>query len=99
MTKPSLRGRVVALNPNGATAYVALAGIAGCAGKWEESISYCKQGMRLSRFSESLDYWILGRSYFMTAQYVESVVTLKKAVQINPDFLSARIILRLATVH
>jgi adenylate cyclase len=83
--------RAVALNPNGATAYVALAGIAGCAGKWEESISYSKQAMRLSPFSESMDYWILGRSYFMTGQHDEAILTLKKAVQINVDFLPPHI--------
>jgi len=85
--------RAVALNPNGATAYVALAGIAGCAGKWEESISYSKQAIRLSPFSECVDYWILGRSYFMTGQHDEAILTLKKAVQINPDFLPAHIFL------
>jgi adenylate cyclase len=85
--------RAVALNPNGATAYVALAGIAGCAGKWEESISYSKQAIRLSPFSESMDYWILGRSYFMTGRHDEAILTLKKAIRINPDFLSAHIFL------
>jgi TolB-like protein/Tfp pilus assembly protein PilF len=85
--------RAVALNPNGATAYVALAGIAGCAGKWKESISYSKQAIRLSPFSESMDYWILGRSYFMTGQYEEAILTLKKAVRTNLDFLPAHIFL------
>jgi adenylate cyclase len=85
--------RAVALNPNGAMAYVALAGIAGCAGKWEESISYSKQAIRLSPFSEPMDYWILGRSYFMMGQHDEAIITLKKAVQINVDFLPAHVFL------
>ena len=45
--------RAVALNPNGAMAYMALAGIVGCAGKWEESVLYSKQSMRLNPFPES----------------------------------------------
>ncbi len=85
--------RAVAINPNGAMASIALAGIVGCAGKWEESISYSKQSMRLSPFSESIDYWILGRAYFMTGRYDEAILILKKAVQISPAFIPAHIFL------
>jgi len=85
--------RAVALNPNGAGATITLAGIVGCAGKWEESISYSKQAMRLSPFSDPVDYWILGRAYFMTGQHDEAILTLKKAVQRTPNFLPAHIFL------
>ena len=85
--------RAVALNPNGAMAYSALAGPVGCAGKWEESISYSKQAMRLNPFPELLDYWILGRAYFMTGQFDESITTWKKALQANPNFLLAHVFL------
>ena len=85
--------RAVALNPNGATAYMALAGIVGCAGRWEESVLYAKQSMRLNPFSESIDYWILGRAYFMTGQYDESIATWKKALRANPDYLLAHVFL------
>lgn len=85
--------RAVALNPNGAGATMTLAGIVGCAGKWEESISYSKQAMRLSPFSDPLDYWVLGRAYFMTGQHDEAILTLKKAVQRTPNFLPAHIFL------
>jgi superkiller protein 3 len=65
----------------------------GCAGKWEESISYSKQAIRLSPFPESMDYLILGRAYFMTGQFDESIVTWKKAMQANPNFLLAHVFL------
>jgi adenylate cyclase len=85
--------RAVALNPNGAVAYGALAGIVGCAGKWEEGVLYSKQSMRLNPFLEAGDYWILGRAYFMTGQFDEAIVALKKAVQMNPNFLPTHIFL------
>jgi adenylate cyclase len=85
--------RAVALNPNGAIAYSVLAGIVGCAGKWEESLLYSKQSMRLNPFPETGDYWILGRAYFMMGQYDEAILTLKKATQISPSFLLPHIYL------
>ena len=85
--------RAVALNPNGAPGYIVLAGIVGCAGRWEESASYAKQSMRLDPFHDPVHYWILGRAYFMMGQYDEAILILKKAVQISPAFLPAHIFL------
>ena len=85
--------RAVALNPNGVMAYSMLAAIVGSSGRWEESVLFAKQSMRLNPFSEPTDYWILGRAYFMTGQYDEAILRLKKAVQISPDFLPAHIFL------
>jgi adenylate cyclase len=83
--------RAVALNPNGAFAYCTLAVIVGSAGRWEESVLYAKQSMRLNPFSDSMYYWALGRAYFMLGQYNEAILILKKAIQISPDFLLAHI--------
>jgi adenylate cyclase len=85
--------RAVAINPNGAFAYMVLAAIVGSAGKWEESVLYSKQSMRLNPFLEAGDYWILGRAYFMTEQFDESIATWKKALQANPNFLLAHVFL------
>jgi adenylate cyclase len=85
--------RAVAINPNGALAYMVLAAIVGSAGKWEESVLYSKQSMRLNPFLEAGDYWILGRAYFMTEQFDESIATWKKALQANPNFLLAHVFL------
>jgi adenylate cyclase len=81
--------RAVALNPNGATAYLTLAGIVGCAGKWEESVLYLEKAIRLDPIPNIFKYFVLGRAYFMTGQYDESIVTWKKALQMNPDYLPA----------
>jgi len=85
--------RAVALNPNGALAFIWLAGMVGVSGRWEESVMYAKQSIRLSPFPGPLQYDVLGRAYFMTGKYDEAILILKKAVQINPDFLPAHIFL------
>lgn len=85
--------RAVALNPNGALAFIFLAGIVGVSGKWEESVMYANQSIRLSPFPGPLQYDVLGRAYFMTEKYDDAILILKKAVQINPDFLPAHIFL------
>jgi adenylate cyclase len=81
--------RAVALNPNGATAYLTLAGIVGCAGKWEESVSYAKKSIRLDPIPAVFHFLVLGRAYFMVGQYDESIVIWKKALQRDSDYLPA----------
>jgi TolB-like protein len=49
--------------------------------------------MRLNPFPEGGDYWVLGRAYFMTGQYDESIATWKKSLKANPDFLLAHLYL------
>ena len=81
--------RAVALNPNGASNYSALAGIIGCSGKWEESIELAKKSIRLEPFAPATYYHFLGRAYFMTGQLDESIITWKKVLQVNPNYLPA----------
>jgi adenylate cyclase len=81
--------RAVALNPNGATAYLALGGIVGCAGKWEESVLYLEKAIRLDPFPDKFVFLTLGRAYFMIGQYDESIVIWKKALQRDSDYLPA----------
>jgi TolB-like protein len=85
--------RAVALNPNGALAFSFLSGIVGASGMWEDSVMYAKQSIRLDPFPGPLLYHMLGRAYFMTGKNDEAILILKKAVQINLDFLPAHIFL------
>jgi adenylate cyclase len=85
--------RAVVLNPNGASPFFTLAGVVGCAGQWEEIILYQKQSMRLNPIHDPWDYYMLGRAYFMTAKYDESLEALKKAIKANPNFLLAHLML------
>ena len=81
--------RAVALNPNGAANYCALAGFVGSFGKWEESIELAKKSIRLQPFAPAFYYHFLGRAYFMTGQLDESIITWKKVLQVNPNYLPA----------
>ncbi|MBM4348409.1 MAG: tetratricopeptide repeat protein [Deltaproteobacteria bacterium] len=85
--------RAVALNPNGALAFIWLAGIVGVSCRWEDSITYAKQSMRLDPFPSPISYHVLGRAYFMIEKYAEAIIVLEKAVQLSPDFLPGHIFL------
>jgi TolB-like protein len=75
------------LNPNSAHVYSAMAGVAGCSGRWEDSIIYGKKSIRLDPFPPIPSFHWLGRAYFMTGQYDEAILTFKKALGINPNYL------------
>jgi len=85
--------RAVAINPNGADVCWVLAAVLGASGKWEESILYAKQSIRFNPVPEAWHYFVLGRAYFMTGQYDESIATWKKALQISPDYLLGHVYL------
>ena len=85
--------RAVSLNPNGAFNYSILGGIVSCMGRWEDGIVFAKKAIRRDPFPRISYLSGLGRAYLMTAQYDEAISTLKKALQINPDFLSSHIYL------
>jgi adenylate cyclase len=85
--------RGVALNPNGADAYMFLAGVVGCAGRWAESVTFGEKSIRLNPFPNAYHYWLLGRAYFMTSQYDKAIATFKKALNLNPDYIIAQIFL------
>ena len=54
---------------------------------------YIKKSIRLNPFPPIGYYWVLGRAYFMMGQYDEAILALKKALQMNPDYLPAHIYL------
>jgi adenylate cyclase len=81
--------RAVALNPNGADAHSVLAGIVSCCGRWEEGIAHAKRAIQLNPFPPVSYYHWLGRAYFMTGRFEESVSTWRMALRVNPDYLPA----------
>jgi adenylate cyclase len=81
--------RAVALNPNGALMYNTLAGVVGCSGRWEESIIYGKKSIRHDPIPPLTSFHWLGRAYFMTGQYNEAILTFKKLLDVNPNYLPA----------
>jgi len=83
--------KAIDLNPNGAVNYGTLGAILGSAGNWHEGVLYLKKSIRLSPFASFGDYYFLGRAHFMLGQYDESLETLKKAMQANPNFFPAQV--------
>ena len=81
--------RAIALNPNASDAYMMLAFTLGELGRWEESVLYAKKSLRLSPFPGAYPFFSLGRAYFMTGQLDESIITWKKVLQVNPNYLPA----------
>jgi adenylate cyclase len=81
--------RALALNPNGALVYNTLAGVVGCSGRWEESSIYGKKSIRHAPFPPLTSFHWLGRAYFMTGQYYEAILTFKKLLDRNPNYLPA----------
>jgi adenylate cyclase len=75
------------LNPNSAHVYSTMAGVAGCSGRWEDSIIYGKKSIRLDPFATIVSFHWLGRAYFMTGQYDEAIQTFRKALGISPNYL------------
>jgi adenylate cyclase len=81
--------RALSLNPNSAHNHAYMAGAVGCFGKWKKSIEFGKKSIRLNPFPPVFYYHWLGRAYFMRGQHDEAIVTWKKALQLNPNYLSA----------
>ena len=85
--------RAMALNPNAADAPMIMGSILGNLGRWEESALYAEKSIRLNPFPGAYVYFILGRAYFMTGQYDESIAICKKALEVSPNFLAAHLYL------
>jgi len=85
--------KAVALNPNGSDAYMFLAASLGSLGRWEESVPYAEKCLRLSPFPGAAPFSVLGRIYFMTGRYNESIATFKKALNVSPNFLDGHVYL------
>jgi tetratricopeptide (TPR) repeat protein len=85
--------RAVALNPNAFDARMIMGLILGSLGRGEESVLYSKQALRLNPFPGVYVYFALGRAYFMTGQFEESIAICKKALKASPNFMLAHILL------
>ncbi len=81
--------KAIALEPNNAEALADLGHILTWAGKPEEAIGLTKRAMRLSPVIPIQYLWVLGHAYFLTKRYDKAVATLKRAVNLQPDFLPA----------
>jgi adenylate cyclase len=79
--------KAIEINPNSSDSYMMLSFTLGEMGRWRESVLYGEKSLRLSPFPGAAPFWALGRAYFMTGQYDESIETFKKALKVSPKFL------------
>ncbi len=79
--------KAIALEPNNAEALADLGHILTWAGKPEEAIGLTKTAIRLSPVIPLQYLWVLGHAHFLTKSYDEAIATLRKAINLQPDFL------------
>jgi adenylate cyclase len=88
--------RAIALEPSSAQAHFYLGLVFRYAGRAEESITMYKKAIRLNPIPPSQYFQGLTNSYCMIGQYDEAVTAGKKAVQLEPDNMTAHAFLAVA---
>ena len=77
--------RAVAMDPNDAEGYVALAGALNLAGKLEKALPLMERAMRLNPHYPTSYLYELGLARFGMEEFDEAAVALERAVVLNPD--------------
>lgn len=77
--------RAIALDPNDADSYVALAGALSLAGRADEALGWVERAMRLNPHYPSYYLYQLGLVYFGMEQLDEAAISLEQATALNPD--------------
>ena len=78
--------QAIELNPNAADAKMIKGSTLSYLGRWDEAVSFGKEAFRLNPYPGVFVYVVLGRAYFMTGQYDESIEIWNKAIQVSPNF-------------
>jgi TolB-like protein/class 3 adenylate cyclase/Flp pilus assembly protein TadD len=77
--------RAIALDPNDAESYVALADTLSLAGRADEALNWVERAMRLNPHYPSYYLYQLGLARFGLAQFDKAAISLGKATALNPD--------------
>ena len=77
--------RAIAMDPNAADGYVALAGAMNLAGHPEKALSLMERAMRLNPHYPSSYLHELGLSYFCLEQYEKAATNLERAISLDPE--------------
>ena len=77
--------RAIALDPNDADSYVALASALSLAGRASEAIGWVERAMRRNPHYPSYYLYQLGLAQFGLGQFEKAAISLEKATALNPD--------------
>jgi TolB-like protein/class 3 adenylate cyclase len=77
--------RAIALDPNDADSYVALAGALSLAGQFQKALGLVERAMRLNPHYPPSYLYELGLAQFGMTQFDQAAATLEKAIALNPD--------------
>ena len=77
--------RALAMDPNNADGYVALAGALNLAGQPERALPLVEQAIRLNPHYPTSYLYELGLARFGTKEYARAAAALERAVTLNPD--------------
>jgi TolB-like protein/class 3 adenylate cyclase len=92
--------RAIALDPNDAVGYTAMAGALIYSGKPEEAVDFVNKAMRLDPHNIANYLYTLGLAYFGMEQFQEAVSFFERAFKLNPEIgLVQRAYIAAAYVH
>jgi tetratricopeptide (TPR) repeat protein len=77
--------QAIAMDPNDADSYIALAGALSLSGRPEEALQLVQRAMRLNPHYPSFYLYELGLAQFSMEQFDKAVVSLERATALNPD--------------
>jgi len=77
--------RAIALDPNDADSYIALAGALSMAGRADEALDWVERAMRLNPHYPPFYLYHLGMAQFGMGQIDKAAVPLERATALNPD--------------
>ena len=77
--------RAIALDPNDADSYIALAGALSLAGRADEALDWVERAMRLNPHYPPFYLYQLGMAQFGMGQFDKATVSLERATVLNPD--------------
>jgi len=81
--------RALTLDPNCADTYCALAEVFNFSGRPAETPELVEKAMRLNPQYPTWYLWALGHAYYLLRRYEDAIVTFKRALTRNPDFIPA----------
>jgi TolB-like protein/class 3 adenylate cyclase len=92
--------RAIALDPNDAVGYTAMAGALIYSGKPEEAVDFLNKAMRLDPHNTANYLYTLGLAHFGMEQFQEAVSFFERAFKLNPEIgLVQRAYIAAAYVH